>query len=83
MGSKKDPLEAKFEQDLQEAMALSMESHALEKFRHSRTEGKQTRFFYLARFCQSGLSVETVNFVVTYVIKVGKCALISTSNLSV
>ena len=42
MGSKKDPIEAKFDEDLQKAMALSMETHALEEIRKSRdTTGKK------------------------------------------
>ena len=42
MGSKKDPIEAKFDEDLQKAMALSMETHALEEMRKSRdTTGKK------------------------------------------
>ena len=46
MGSKKDPIEAKFDEDLQKAMALSMETHALEEIRKSRdTTGKKLHNF--------------------------------------
>ena len=46
MGSKKDPIEAKFDEDLQKALALSMESHALEEMRKSRdTTGKKLHNF--------------------------------------
>ena len=33
----KDPLEAKYEEDIQKAIALSMESAALEEFRKNKT----------------------------------------------
>ena len=33
----KDPIEAKFEEDIQKALALSMESAALEEFRKNKT----------------------------------------------
>ena len=47
MGSKKDPIEAKFDEDLQKAMALSMETHALEEIRKSRdTIGKKLHNMY-------------------------------------
>lgn len=36
-------MDTKFEEDMQKALALSMESHALEKFRHSKIEGKNTK----------------------------------------
>ena len=47
MGSKKDPIEAKFDEDLQKALALSMESHALEEMRKARdTTGKTLHTLY-------------------------------------
>ena len=46
MGSKKDPIEAKFDEDLQKAMALSMETHAYEELRKARdTTGKKLHNF--------------------------------------
>ena len=43
MGSRKDSMDTKFEEDMQKALALSMESAALEKFRNSKFEGKKTQ----------------------------------------
>ena len=43
MGSRKDSMDTKFEEDMQKALALSMESAALEKFRNSKIEGKKTQ----------------------------------------
>ena len=46
MGSKKDPIEAKFDEDTQKAMALSLETHAYEEIRKSRdTTGKKLHNF--------------------------------------
>ena len=36
-------MDTKFEEDMQKALALSMESAALEKFRNSKIEGKKTQ----------------------------------------
>ena len=47
MGSKKDPIEAKFDEDTQKAMALSLETHAYEEIRKSRdTTGKKLHNLY-------------------------------------
>ena len=45
MDAKKEPLNDKFQEDLQKAIALSLESHAMEKFKKGKypTAGK----FYL------------------------------------
>ena len=50
MGSKRDPMDTQFEQDMQKALALSMESHALEKFRQSKNSGKKIK---LRQKCQN------------------------------
>ena len=36
-------MDTQFEQDMQKALALSMESHALEKFRQSKNSGKKIK----------------------------------------
>ena len=36
MGSRKDPIEVKFDEDMQKAMALSLETHAYETMRKSK-----------------------------------------------
>ena len=46
MGSRKDSMDTKFEEDMQKALALSMESAALEKFRNSKIEGKKTQISF-------------------------------------
>ena len=53
--SKKDPLEEKYEEDLKKALALSLESHALEQYKHGKNPtGKNENYFISSSSLLSG-----------------------------